>query len=203
MPNTRLYGFRWLGPLNGGNPAAPLRFRVASTYGVALNVGDPVEMLATGYVQLSAAGSAALSLLGVIVGVAPYFDGVRMVQGVRLPATTTYVLGEINGVSTESTVYVVPAAGNLFECCGGTILAGGTRAVYLATIGNNIDHMITAAAPLNWPELNWGAVGAGTAQWRVMDLPRTLYVDWAALYVPMIVSGNEVALPPASPLAGI
>jgi len=207
MPNTRLYGFRYIGPLNGGNPVEPLRFRVAAAYALALNVGDPVELLATGYVQLAAA--ATLGTVGVITGIGPVWNPAtgRMEIMNRHPIIAggpAYVYGEIGGVCTETTVLVVPAAGNLFECCGGTILAAATRAGYLATIGNNVPHMLTVAGNLNWPELNNAAPpGAGASQWRIMDLARTLYVDWAALYVPMIVSGNQVALPPAAPLAGI
>lgn len=197
MPNTRLYGFRWIEPLTVHDVAEPIRCRVVTTAPQALNVGDPVALRATGYVDLCIAAEA--NLFGVIVGIGPYFDGVRMTYGTRLPAATAYV-----NPDQESTVFVQPAANNVFEVCCGTQLAVATRAGYIASVGENCDHMVTAVAPLNWPELNAAAIaGAATAQWRVIDVGRTPYIDWANLYVPLLVSGNEVVLPPATPLAGI
>jgi len=202
MPNPRLYGFRYLGPMTGKNPQRPIRYRVASAYAVALNIGDVVEEAAGGTCILSPPGSAVLSMLGVIVGIGPYWDGVKMTMGDFLPANTTP--GAVN-FERESFVYVMPAANNLFEAVCGTLLAAPTRAGYLTTIGNNIDHMNTPVANKNWPELDAAtAPAAAAAQWRIMDFSRTaLAVDWAALYVPLIVSGNEIATPPAAPLAGI
>ena len=199
MPNPRLYGFRYLCPETGSNYQRPMPLRVASGYAVALNVGDPVELTAAGDVILSPAGSVVLSMMGVIVGIGPYWDGTKMTVGNRLPANTTP--GAAN-IERESIVYVMPAAHNLFECCTST--APGTRAACITLVGMNLDHVNTAVPPLNWPELNIASALNTTAQWRVVDLPRsTVDVDWAALYVPLIVSGNEIATPPATPLVGI
>jgi len=202
MPNPRLYGFRYLGPMVGNKPTKPIRYRVASAYAFPINIGDPVEMIAGGTCILSVAGGAGVGLatIGIVTGIAPYWDGVKMAVGNYLPANTTP--GAVN-FERESYVYVIPAANNLFECCCGD-LTNVTRAAYLALIGQNIPHMYTVVGTLNWPELNTAHPPVATTdQWRIMDLPRTVNVDWAALYVPLIVSGNEIATPPASPLAGI
>jgi len=198
MPNPYNYGFQYLGPLGGGSPAKAVRCRVVTNSPQALNVGDPVALRATGYVDLCIVNEA--NLFGIIVGIGPYFDGVRMTYGNNLPLATTY--GAV--VDRESTVWVVPAAGNLFSAMCDDAVTAVTRAAYLALIGTNVDHLVAAVPPLNHPRLDIsGFTAVASMQWRIMDLSKDVTVDYAAVNVPLIVSGNEVATPPASPLAGI
>jgi hypothetical protein len=204
MSNKQYTGFKYLGPLTGHPVCQPQRARVASGYVYNLNVGDPIKLLTTGYFDLSAAGE---TLNGVIVGIGPYYDSgwSRMRFGNYLPAATTYTLGDVNGVTTESMVWWVPAAGNLFQAIfDDTTYA--TRATFLAAIGLNFDHVCdtTTSAPNNLPMIDASSGVTTTAQWRLMDFSKDLIsVDYTSAYVPMIVSGNEVGTPPASPLAGI
>jgi hypothetical protein len=197
MSNVLSYGFEYLRPLVGHPVEQPVRWPVATAYATNLNKGDPVYV-ASGYAALCPA--ATTSVQGVIVGIEPYWDGVKMVYGDYLPSTTP-AYG--TNYERESRVLVQPAAHSMYRVCSYDSTYA-TYATYLAIIGQNADHNFTdASGTKNWPMLTTASVITTTAQWRICALPRDVYVDYASKYVPLVVSGNEVGTPPASPAASV
>lgn len=188
--NQLRYGFRWKRGLHSGGQPRTFRARVASAYqatSVDLWPGDPVKMVSDGTIALCAAGDATY---GIIAGIAPYYDGVKMVTNDHLPGGTTYS----SVLERQSIVYIIPVAGEIFEIVSDDKTTATTEAGYNALIGENCDVSINADATAKraYPELDISDHKTATAGWRIVDIAQRIDIDFTGLYVPLLVTCNEV-----------
>jgi hypothetical protein len=193
--NRVSYGFRW----SVGNPhpmPVPLEMLVASgqtfdtTYD--LNVGDPVQMESTGMMDISEAGD---PIWGIVVGIAPYWDGEVMKPDIKLPSGVTY--GTL--LERQTKIHVVPAHWGLWDIDVDDNSTADSLADYQALIGENCDHTtahkIAATKKLN-PRLDISTHGTSTAQWRIVRVSPTLdNRDFSGLYVKLTVQVVESQFP--------
>lgn len=199
--NTAKYGFRWVRSLTNAGAPPKQAMRVASGYQAApggtnvnLNVGDPVTLLSTGYVELAAANSGVI--YGVIVGIHPYYDGTRMTFGTKLPGNTVY--GTV--LERTSWVDVIPVQDQIFEVDVDDNTTATTEAGYLALVGENVDHVFTGASAttgLAHPILDISTHNTtSTLQWRIVDLARIPGMDFSGTRVKVEVTANVVRQAP-------
>src|SRR6266850_8134581 len=139
--NAILYGFRWQKGYFGRDDLEPEDRFVATGYQAApsaincdLNVGDLVKGVSDGSVALAAQGDI---IYGVIVGIGQFYDSINGVMrfGRALPGGTAW--GTI--VGRRSIVYVVPIAGQVFECDCDDNVTATTEATYLTYVQENAD----------------------------------------------------------------
>jgi hypothetical protein len=199
--NTARYGFRWVRSLTG--PSAPpiQAMRVASAYtaspggtDVDLNVGDPVELLSTGYCQLVTASSGVI--YGVIAGIAPYWDGSKMTFGTKLPKGTTY--GSVQ--ERTSWIYVIPVQNQVFEVDVDDASTATTEAGYLALVGENADHAYSASSTTlrATPKIDISThATTNTLQWRIVDIAKRIpNLDFSGANMKIEVTANVVRQAP-------
>lgn len=198
--NAFQYGFRWHSNRFGGDTKPqPERVRVASGYDAApggvhcnLQPGDCVKKVSDGTVALATAGDA---IFGVIDYIGPYYDaGVgAMVRNSVLP----YANGVYStNLERESTIYIIPAAGQIFRAMADDATTATTYGGYVAFIGENADMINDAVTPNARPLLDISDHKTGTAQWRIVDVGREVNIDFTGLYVPLLVTCNEVQQAP-------
>lgn len=207
MDNQRGFpGFRWVRSLTGGGPPSTLPLRVASGYtgvingggNIDINVGDPVRMLATGYAAHAAgneaAAGAAQDILGIVVGIAPYWDGQVMTIGSRLPYGTTYA----PIADRTSYILVWPAAGSVWEIDCDDAVTATTEAAYIDLIGTNADHRLTTGQePRSNCLLDISTASPATAQWRIMNISTSQQnLDFSGAFVKLLVTVNETQQAP-------
>lgn len=204
--NSIQYGFRWAQSYNGKPCPVPRKMPVAS--GADFNIngdstdydlrpGDPVTLQSSGYVTLAegneASGNDGDAVYGIIVAVEPYWDSGRgqMEPTNKLPSGVTYG----DNLNRQSFVHVVPASLGYWECDCDAILSGATTLDdYQALIGENVDHRLHAdSSSLELrPRLDISTHGTSAAQWRIIDVSRTLKNrDFSGNYVKLIVAVNE------------
>lgn len=199
--NTYNYGFRWHSQLTGKSDRPQyLRCRLASAYdaapgGVHVNIrpGDVVKPVSDGSVALAVAGDT--TILGVVSHVGPYYDSGlgEMVIADSIP----YAQGAYStNLDRETQVFVIPALGNVFQCMADDASTATTRAAYTAFIGENMDHINAAVTGYAHPLGDISTHATTAAGWRILDLLMRPDVDYAGLYVPLLVTVNEQYLPP-------
>jgi hypothetical protein len=200
MANIARYGFRWKYSQLDPNQASPPieRKRVASGYQAApsaVNVnlwpGDPVKLVNDGTVALAAAGDA---IYGVIASIQPYFDGAKMVSGSSLPGGTTY--GSV--LERQSFLNVIPVASQVFAVSADDNTTATTEAGYNALIEENADISINqVSGDLHaYPKLDISDHKTATAQCRIIDIDRSVTLDFSAVDLPLLVVFNEVQQAP-------
>lgn len=210
VANRVQYGFRWVGSKGGSNNYSPKLARIASGYqgavnGVAdttlaLRKGDPIHALSTGYFQLcagnEAAGNAAETVDGIIVGIEQYWDGEKLIRaGTRVPYNTTY-----SGRERETRVWYIPSDAGLFEVDVDDAATATTYAAYLALRGELCDHRLKSLSETDgkaWPRLDISThvAPASSAQWKIEDISRfNNNIDFAGANVKLIVSVYEGAV---------
>lgn len=194
--NTHLYGFRWHSARNGGKEMpAPMRKHVATSQNdqsdgaaasVDLNIGDPVKLVSTGGVTLANTTDA---VYGIIVGIAPYWNGTAMTPGKKLPNQTNWGTVE----SRRSYVYVVPAKAGYWEIDVDEATTFTTEATYRAAIGENVDHTCVGSGTTADPRIDIsGHATTSTLGWRIEDISPSLHNrDFSGTNVKIIVSVNE------------
>ncbi len=198
--NAFQYGFRWHSNRNGGDTKPqPERVRVASGYDAApggvhcnLQPGDLVKKVSDGTVELAVAGDA---FYGVIDYIGPYYD-----SGVGAMVYNN-VLPYANGVygsnyERESTVFIIPAAGQIFRAMADDASTATTYAAYRALIGENADMINDAVTPSARPLLDISTHETGTRQWRIVDIGREVNIDFTGLYVPILVTAIAIQQAP-------
>lgn len=205
--NNKGYGgFRWVRSLIGSTPPSAIACRVASAYSGAINggttidinIGDPVRFVSGGTVAHAAgneaAGNNGQDIYGIVVNILPYYDGRKRVPGDRLPAGTTY--GSV--LERQSFVEVFPAAGHVWEIDCDDAVTFTTEAGYYSAIGKNADHRLTTGSePKTNCLLDISTVGTATAQWRILDISKTVAnQDFTGAYVKMLVTCNETQIAP-------
>jgi hypothetical protein len=200
--NTHLYGFRWAFGYGGKSMPMPIRKHVATAQddvddaavSCAIYPGDPVKLMSTGGVKIALTTEA---VYGIVVGIAPYWDGTRMVRGNKLPNATTWGTVE----ERRSYVYVVPATAGFWEIdCDVSAAAYDTKAEYQAFIGENAEHVVpggtfTGVAPTDSCDPYLDISTHNTTEglgWRIEDISQTEHnQDFSGEYVKLIVSVND------------
>ncbi len=211
--NTAIYGFRWVGSLIGKN-IVPVRERVQSGYqgapggnNIDLWPGDPVKRVTgsgnnPGGVIIATAGGGA-GVAGVIAGIGPYFVsaiGAMVPGGVSLPGGTAY--GTV--FERESTLWVIPAVGAVFEGDCDDNVTFTTEIGYKTAIGKNCDLSINNVSGDThaYPKLDISTVGTGnTLQCRILDIsPNFANQDFSGTNVKLWFTFNVVQEAPYAPL---
>lgn len=159
--------------------------------------GDPVTKIGDGTVILAVAGG---QIDGVIVGIAPFYDGVSMRFGDSLPGTTP-AYG--TNLDRQSVLYIVDPGLAIFECTCNDNTTFTTKATYTAAIGENVNHILTpvAADLKSYPQLNIsGHAVTATLSWRIIGLSPRPEIDYSGLNVPLLVTPNLTGQAPFTPL---
>lgn len=195
-------GFKWSNAANGGKPCpSPRRVPVASGYTGAItggttidiNVGDPVRRLSTGMFAhaggFEMAGNNGETIWGIVVGIAPFFDGSVIKPGQKLPANTVYG----TNLERQSYIYVVPAESGLWAIDVDDKVTATTFAAYQALVGENCDHtFVTGSEPRTNCLLDIATHVTTTAQWRIEDISLAAKnKDFSGSFVELIVSCVE------------
>ncbi len=170
--NNQFTGLRWYTPDGTVGMPQPIPCFVASAYATAdIYVGDPVQWVSDGSVIRTPAGSGNGSY-GVVSSILQFrnAEGVLVRNGRYLPSGTTWT-----AFHDRSMLMVIPCKNNLFsvQADEGTTIT--TAAAARDVVGENCDHIYTAATA------NQG-LGLGTClldistnnttdslQWRVYD----------------------------------
>ena len=196
MANPTRKGFRiHSGEGKTGTPATVLG-RVASNYGTALSVGQPVRKTDAGYYELAPGTEGTPGLIfGIIAAIDQFYDSnlgrISKPLGSApktLPASTTYT-----GVDNESRILIWPCQGNYFEVDADAALSTATRAGALALLGTNGDHVISsddAALDISDVETNDGS--ATSAQWNLVNIVEYPDTDFTASRLKFVVKCIEV-----------
>lgn len=177
MANTSLRGFRWLRSLTSDSTKPPIvPVRVASAYNgtvggtaVDINIGDPITQLSTGYHALAVGSEGTQNLIfGIVAGIGPYWDGTRMVFNKKLPNSSGSY-----GTNFErmTFLYVIPVLNQVFEVdADDGAAANDTEAEWIALVGQNADHVLTAGSqPDANPLLDISTANTtATLQWRIL-----------------------------------
>jgi hypothetical protein len=211
--NTAVYGFRWVGSLIGKN-VVPTRERVQSGYqgspggnNIDLFPGDPVIRV-TGSGNnpggVIIATTTTVGIAGVIVGIGPYFAAApisAMVPGgTQLPGGTTYG----TKFERESTLWVVPSVGAIFEGDVDDNTTFTTEIGYKNAIGKNVDITINNVAGDThaYPKLKISSQATtNTLQARILDVsPTLLNQDFSGKNVKLLFTFNIVQEAPYAPL---
>lgn len=210
VDNRPGYGFRWAREWNGCDVPKPITCLVATgtafnvnagAQGVGLGKGDLVTWNSTtGTVTLcdgSEGGSGTVAPLGVIVGVAPYWDATKskMVFGEVLPSATAW--GTVQARRSE--LYVVPVTAGLWEVDCDDAVTATTEAAYQAFVGENLDHINAGASGQTraYPKLDIsGHATTDSLKWRIVGISKTRdNKDFSGANVKLIVQANFAKLP--------
>lgn len=179
MPNIAFKGFRWV-----HNSFAPTCMTppvelcsVASAYGTALKIGDPVKRLSTGYVDRAATNEV---VYGVVAGVENYYDGTVIRKGGQLPASTTYGSNE----ERRTFIRVIRAEGQEFEATVDENTTATDYAGYLAFIGENVDIALnTGVNDYSGAQLDISTHATTAEDFRITAVPDPGLQDFAATNV--------------------
>lgn len=203
--NRQKYGFRWSTAANGGKSMPqPEEVIVATSQSfdinggasnVAVGPGDVVRRLSTGGVGLcdgvEGAGGAT-SPAFVVVGVAPYWDGSKMVIGTTLPSDTAWG----TNLARQSKLLVVPVDAGYWEIDCDEASTATTEAAYQAFIGEYADHThdTTSTNTRPTPRLDISShATTSTLLWRIVGISKTLdNQDFSGNYVKLIVYPNVI-----------
>jgi len=212
MADNRIeYGFRWF----TGNPypmPAPIEMTVADdesfdvsggASNVKLGPGDPVAIQSDGHVDLAAGNeTTAEAAFGIVVGVAPYWDGDFMKPSETLPSDVSYD----SNLSRQSKVHVVPVTAGMWEVDVDDSTTATSRSAYQAFVGENADHILTGTTDNDraYPKLDISTHATTSSLiWRILKVSPTLNnEDFSGANVKLVVVPN-VAQSPAFSATGV
>lgn len=167
---------------------------VASAYGTAIYIGDPVKFASDGTVEVAAAGDA---ISGVVTNIIQYKDAAGVLRrncpGDRVPASITWT------AHGERTLVQICLANAWIRFAARTDASVASLATARSLVGNNVDHEFSgtsAAYGLSGARVVIGGAGTGTAQWRIVGVTELPFVDPTAGAFQVEVMVNEpVSLP--------
>ena len=207
MANNRaVYGFKWVGSVNGSCYPKPIEKTVATAYAaqvsatdVDLNAGDPVQLVDDGTVALATAAQNPSTFYGVVVGFANVKVGLPLAgrKFSRLPAGTTYTLE-----TDVSKVLVVPMAGSYWQLDCDDNVTFTTLAGYRTACGENANLSYTLditdpSRPKATPRLDISDHNATEGDLRIIEVSKTAEnADFSGTSVKMIVCVNETGESP-------
>jgi hypothetical protein len=140
--NRHKYGFRFYASQTGGGRPPCIEMLVASGYAgdhggsVGVTIGDPVDLLSTGFVELMNDTAVRDTPYGVVMAIAnARIDSNGKARPASyLPSGTTYTLEE-----TTSKLIVAPFGSNIWELDCDDNTTATTLAAYRALVGENVD----------------------------------------------------------------
>ena len=214
--NSHKYGFRFARSLHGEPQPQIQRMRLASAYSpsangtaVGLEVGDPVELLSTGYVDLcpgvEATPGTAGNPWGIVMGFGPLYNS----QLGRMDPSAYYPTGGITystNLERMSYVWVCPVFGNLWSLDCDDNTTATTEAAYVALLGENVEHILAvdttnANRPKADPFLHiTGHATTNTFHWRIVDYSMSVGQDFSGKNVSLIVQANVTSEAPFTAL---
>jgi hypothetical protein len=147
--NQPQYGFRWA--VGYGNaPTPPIFEAIIATAAsfdvtggasnVGLGPGDPVYGLSTGGVTLCpGAETTAIAPLGIVMGVAPVWNGSEMENKRLVPSDTAWG----TNLTRQTKIFYAPVTAGLWEIDCDDATTATTEAAYQALIHSNINYTLT------------------------------------------------------------
>lgn len=199
--NRKKYGIRFHSTQGGGGRPACIEGLVASGYAgdhggsVGITIGDPVDLLATGFMELTNDTATRDTLFGVVMNVAnAKVDANSKARPASyLPSGTTYSLEE-----TTSKLIVAPFSNHIWEMDVDDAVTATTLAQYRALVGNNVDMVFVRDTsnpdrPKCGPVLDISTAATTAAlMWRIVGVSKTREnQDFSGANVKLLVQLNQ------------
>ncbi len=199
--NRKKYGIRFHSTQGGSGRPACIEGFVASAYAgdhggsVGIAIGDPVDYLATGFMELTNDTATRDTLFGVVMSVAnAKVDANGKARPTNyLPSGTTYSLEE-----TTSKLIVAPFSNHIWEMDVNDAVTATTLAAYRALVGENVDmtfvrDLSNPDKPKCGPVLNITSHAATAAlMWRIVGVSKTREnADFSGANVKLLVQLNQ------------
>ncbi len=199
--NRHLYGFRFHSTQGGGGRPACIEGIVASGYAgdhggsVGITIGDPVDYLATGFMELTNDTATRDTLFGVVMNIAnAKVDANSKARPANyLPSGTTYTLEE-----TTSRLTVAPFSDHIWQLDCDDAVTATTLAAYRALIPENVDMVFSRDTsnpdrPKCNPLLDISTHAATAAlMFRLVGVSKTREnADFSGAFVKMLVQLNQ------------
>lgn len=199
--NRHQYGIRFHSTQGGGGRPAVLEALVASGYAgdhggsVGIAIGDPVDRLATGFVELTNDTATRDTLFGVVFSIAnAKVDANNKARpAAYLPSGTSYSLEE-----TTSKLLVAPFSDHLWEIDCDDAVTATTLAAYRAFVGENADMTFSRETsnpdrPRCNPLLDISTHATTAAlMWRIAGVSKTREnADFSGNFVKLLVQLNQ------------
>lgn len=199
--NRHLYGIRFHSTQGGSGRPAVLEALVASGYSgdhggsVGIAIGDSVDRLATGFVELTNDTATRDTLYGVVFSIANAkidLNG-KAKPSNYLPFNTTYSLEE-----TTSKLLVAPFSDHYWELDCDDAVTATTLAAYRAFVGENCDMIFSRETsnpdkPRCNPLLDISTHAATAAlMWRIVGISKTREnADFSGNFVKIVCQLNQ------------
>lgn len=199
--NRHLYGIRFFSSQSGSGRPACIEGIVASAYAgdhggsVGITIGDPVDYLATGFMELTNDTATRDTLYGVVMNIAnAKIDANGKARPTNyLPSGTTYSLEE-----TTSKLTVAPFSDHFWQMDCDDAVTATTLAAYRAFVGENVDMVFSrdtsiADKPRCNPLLDISTHAATAAlMWRIVGVSKTREnADFSGNFVKLLVQLNQ------------
>lgn len=199
--NRHKYGFRFYASQSGSGRPACLEMLVASAYAgdvggsVGVSIGDPIDLLATGFVELSNDTATRDTLYGVVMGIAnaKIDSNGKARPASYLPSGTAYTLEE-----TTSKLIVAPFGDSIWEIDADDAVTATTLAAYRAFVGENADFVYSrdtsnSDKPRANPLLDISTHAATAAlHFRIVGVSKTREnADFSGANVKLLVQLNQ------------
>jgi len=199
--NRHQYGIRFHSTQGGGGRPACIEALVASAYAgdhggsVGIAIGDPVDRLATGFVELTNDTATRDTLFGVVMNIAnAKIDANGKARPSNyLPSGTSYTLEE-----TTSKLSVAPFSDHTWEMDCNDAVTATTLAAYRALVGENADMVFSRDTsnpdkPKCNPLLSISSHAATAAlMWRIVGVSKSREnADFSGNFVKMLVQLNQ------------
>lgn len=199
--NRHQYGIRFHSTQGGGGRPACIEALVASAYAgdhggsVGIAIGDPVDRLSTGFVELTNDSATRDTLFGVVMSVANAKVDIngKARPANYLPSGTTYTLEE-----TTSRLIVAPFSDHIWEMDCDDAVTATTLAAYRALVGQNVDMTFSRDTsnpdkPKCNPLLDISTAATTAAlMWRIVGVSKTREnQDFSGNFVKLLVQLNQ------------
>lgn len=199
--NRHQYGIRFHSTQGGSGRPACVEALVASAYAgdhggaVGIAIGDPVDRLATGFVELTNDTATRDTLFAVVMSVAnAKVDANGKARPANyLPSGTTYTLEE-----TTSRLIVAPFSDHNWEMDCDDAVSATTLAAYRAFVGENVDMVFSRETsnpdkPRCNPLLDISTHAVTAAlMWRIVGVSKSREnADFSGLNVKLLVQLNQ------------
>jgi hypothetical protein len=199
--NRHLYGIRFFSAQGGGGRPACVEGLVASGYAgdhggsVGITIGDPVDLLSTGFMELTNDTATRDTLFGVVMNIAnAKIDANGKARPAPyLPSGTTYTLEE-----TTSKLIVAPFSDHYWQMDCDDAVTATTLAAYRAFVGENVDMVFSrdtsnSDKPKCNPLLDISTHATTAAlMWRIVGVSKTREnADFSGNFVKLLVQLNQ------------
>ena len=199
--NRKKYGIRFHSTQGGGGRPACIEGLVASGYAgdhggsVGIAIGDPVDLLSTGFMELTNDTATRDTLFGVVMNIAnAKVDANAKARPTNyLPSGTTYTLEE-----TTSKLIVAPFSDHIWEMDVDDAVTATTLAAYRALVGENVDMVFSRDTsnpdkPKCGPVLDISTHATTAAlMWRIVGVSKTREnQDFSGANVKLLVQLNQ------------